>query len=226
MTEEFFEKQLTEYNIEFSKFIGYPAILKAEKMLGIKFGDELKLYLMKYSNLQYNNLQFNGISLKDTTHLYKNFKLHRKYIVFEINSDKNYILVDSSDKIYLYNPYNQKLFKCGEYDLFSYIIKRILTESLTFPIVVNTHKEDKHNYFRIPDLNVVFKGKNLGDCIDKANDIISQTYYARKSEGKKLPKPSLADNIETNDGEVVITLVPKIKAKISTGEQVQNSSEK
>lgn len=206
MTNTEFANALNEYNISFEPFTTKEKVIKAEKIIGIPFGSQLKDYLLKYSNLEYNDVHFFGINLKETTQLYRNFSLQKKYIVFCINEYRNYILLDSKDNMYEFDTEKREV-NSLHIKLFDYIVKKIEEEAMTYVAVVNMAKVNNQNNCRVPDLGITCNGKDLFDCLYHAEQEILAVAEKRKLQNIKMPKPTLQKDIICNKNEIKVSIV-------------------
>lgn len=206
MTNTEFANVLNEYNISFEPFTTKEKVIKAEKMIDIPFGSQLKDYLLKYSNLEYNDVHFFGIDLKETTQLYRNFSLQKKYIVFCINEYNNYILIDSKDDMYEFDT-EKKEVRSLHIKLFDYIIKKIKEDSMTYVAVVNMTKVNNQNNCSVPDLGITCNGKDLFDCLYNAEQEILAVAEKRKLQNIIMPKPTMQKDINCNEDEIKVSIV-------------------
>lgn len=103
-----------------------------EKEIKIKFGNELKKYILEYGYLAYEYIELYGINskqgiesdmVKQTLYLHKYFPKTINYIALENQGDGNYYILDSNDKVYRYISEQDKIIDI-ELRLFDYIMNR------------------------------------------------------------------------------------------------------
>ena len=103
-----------------------------EKEIKIKFGNELKKYILEYGYLAYEYIELYGINskqgidsdmVKQTLYLHKYFPKTINYIAIENQGDGNYYILDSNDKVYIYISEQDKIIDT-ELRLFDYIMNR------------------------------------------------------------------------------------------------------
>lgn len=126
---EFVEKN----NLEKCKnLIKVEQLNNIEKEIKIKFGNELKKYILEYGYLAYEYIELYGINskqgiesdmLKQTLYLHKYFPKTINYIAVENLGDGNYYIVDNKDNIYKYISEEDKIVDM-QLKLFKYIMNR------------------------------------------------------------------------------------------------------
>lgn len=126
---EFVEKN----NLEKCKnLIKVEQLNNIEKEIKIKFGNELKKYILEYGYLAYEYIELYGINskqgiesdmVKQTLYLHKYFPKTINYIAVENLGDGNYYIVDNKDNIYKYISEEDKIVDM-QVKLFKYIMNR------------------------------------------------------------------------------------------------------
>lgn len=126
---EFVEKN----NLEKCKnLIKVEQLNNIEKEIKIKFGNELKKYILEYGYLAYEYIELYGINskqgiesdmVKQTLYLHKYFPKTINYIAVENLGDGNYYIVDNKDNIYKYISEEDKIVDM-QLKLFKYITNR------------------------------------------------------------------------------------------------------
>ena len=126
---EFVEKN----NLEKCKsLIKVEQLNNIEKEIKIKFGNELKKYILEYGYLAYEYIELYGINskqgiesdmVKQTLYLHKYFPKTINYIAVENLGDGNYYIVDNKDNIYKYISEEDKIVDM-QLKLFKYIMNR------------------------------------------------------------------------------------------------------
>ena len=126
---EFVEKN----NLEKCKnIIKVEQLNNIEKEIKIKFGNELKKYILEYGYLAYEYIELYGINskqgiesdmVKQTLYLHKYFPKTINYIAVENLGDGNYYIVDNKDNIYKYISEEDKIVDM-QLKLFKYIMNR------------------------------------------------------------------------------------------------------
>lgn len=105
---------------------------QAEKEVGLRFGEELTEYLLKYGYLGYEHIELYGMNsrqglesdmVKQTLYLHKYFPVTHGYVALENQGEGDYYLVNSDDEVYEYISEQNKLFDTGM-DLYQYILRR------------------------------------------------------------------------------------------------------
>ena len=72
-----------------------------------------------------------------------------------------------------------------------------------YPAVFTPEEEGRYSVF-FPDLEGCYTcGDNLQDAMFMANDVLAFVLYDYESEGREIPKPSRAENIERSTEEFV-----------------------
>lgn len=103
-----------------------------EKNVGLKFGSQLKDYILSYGYLGFLAVEFYGINSKQkeksdlitqTLYLHKYFDKTKQYIAFENIGEGRYILVDENDNMYCYSSEQDTIQSLGV-DLGKYILDR------------------------------------------------------------------------------------------------------
>lgn len=104
----------------------------AQEQIGLKFGSQLKEYLLKYGYLGYQWVELYGMNydqeldtdlLEQTLYLHKYFALSKSLIALEFLGDNRYALVDSNDSVYICD-FNRNSIENQNMKLFDYILKR------------------------------------------------------------------------------------------------------
>ena len=104
-----------------------------EKNVGLKFGSQLKDYILSYGYLGFLAVEFYGINSKQkeksdlitqTLYLHKYFDKTKQYIAFENIGEGRYILVDECDNMYSYSSEQDSIRSLGV-DLGEYILGRL-----------------------------------------------------------------------------------------------------
>lgn len=89
-----------------------------ENELNVKFGKQLKYYILNFGYMAKNYIEFLGINSKQefksdmivyTKNLHKDFNITKNYVVFNNPSDSIYILVDKSDNMYKFDSVEEQL---------------------------------------------------------------------------------------------------------------------
>ena len=103
-----------------------------EKEIKIKFGNELKEYVLEYGYLAYQHIELYGINskqgidsdmVKQTLYLHKYFPMTVNCVAIENHGDGHYFIVDSDDNVYHYNSEEDKIIDI-QLKLFKYIMNR------------------------------------------------------------------------------------------------------
>ena len=109
---------------------------KAEKAMGVTIGAQLKRYLVDYGYLGYGSVEFYCIiqrlglasdMVRQTKYLHECFPKTNGYIAFGTHGDGIYILVDSSDVVYIYDTIKDQL-SLEDPSISHYILNRLLDE--------------------------------------------------------------------------------------------------
>ena len=108
----------------------------AEQTIGIKFGNQLSEYLLKYGYLGYKSVELYGMNanqglnsnlFEQTMYLHNSFEVTKPYIVIDKIEDNIYTLIDSNDNIYICELINNKIRNIN-IKLNDYIIRRFESE--------------------------------------------------------------------------------------------------
>ena len=118
---------------DFSKFLPSEDLVnEAEKVLNIKFGEQLRKYLLTYGYLGYKYIMFAGLvanmGLKsdlvgETLANHKYFKETEGLIYIEDQGDADYYMIDSDDFVYRICP-GAHIFEKLNIKLFDYMLER------------------------------------------------------------------------------------------------------
>ncbi|MBE5746435.1 MAG: SMI1/KNR4 family protein [Clostridiales bacterium] len=107
-----------------------------ENLVGLKFGNQLSEYILKYGFLLYESVEFYGINskqnlesdlVKQTIYLHKYFPTTNNFFAFENLGDGFYAIVNDKDEVHYFNSENNKLENI-KISLFDYILKRFNEE--------------------------------------------------------------------------------------------------
>lgn len=107
-------------------------IKEAEDKIGIKFGKQLREYILKYGYLSYEFAELYGINsnqnldsdmVKQTVYLHKYFPETESLIAIENQGEGDYFLVDKDDNIFEYDSDLKELIDLKK-KLFDYIFDR------------------------------------------------------------------------------------------------------
>ena len=120
-------------DVDYSNALIDETLLKqAESALGVKFGDELKTYLLQYGYLGYSFVEFYGMNsrqklesdlVKQSLYLHKYFPKTQSYVVIENQGEGDYYLVDSQDTVYEFITETNNLI-AKQMKLFDFIVSR------------------------------------------------------------------------------------------------------
>ena len=130
------EKFISENAVDQSKsLIDVEMLERAEKKVGVRFGEGLTEYLLKYGYLGFEYVELYGINscqgldsdmVKQTLYLHKYFPETVPMIAIENQGDGIYYLVNSEDEVYEYDS-GLKQLKKTKFTLFEYILQRFKT---------------------------------------------------------------------------------------------------
>ena len=104
-----------------------------EEAVGVKLGEQLKEYLLKFGYLAYKYVELYGVNSKqqlnsdmviNTTNLHENFPCTCSFIALENIGDGDYILIDSNDYVYEFIPTLNNELKSLNKRVFEYIYER------------------------------------------------------------------------------------------------------
>jgi len=107
-----------------------------EEELGVKFGQQLKEYILKYGYLAYKHIEFDGINanqkldsdmIRDTKNIRNLSDKLNELVVIENQGDGDYYLVDSNDNMYEFIQDGSLELKKLDIDLCQYIYDRFLS---------------------------------------------------------------------------------------------------
>lgn len=116
-----FENLIKKYENNFdctTNLVDEDFVETCENELNVKFGPQLKYYILNFGYMAKNYIEFLGINSKQelksdmviyTKNLHKDFNITKNYIVFNNPSDSIYILVDKSDKVFKFDSVSEKL---------------------------------------------------------------------------------------------------------------------
>ena len=124
---------ISENNVDQSNApIDVTLLEQAEKEVGVRFGEELTEYLLKYGYLSFEYIELYGMNsrqglesdmVKQTLYLHKYFPATQTYVALENQGDGDYYLVNSNDEVYEYDSEQNKLINTGT-TLYEYILQR------------------------------------------------------------------------------------------------------
>lgn len=122
---------------DYSRNIISSEVLKmAEDTIGIKFGNQLSEYLLKYGYLGYKSVELYGMNsnqglnsdlFEQTMYLHNSFEITKPYIAIDKIQDNIYTLIDSDDNIYICDL-EKNVIRNVNIKLFDYIYKRFEEE--------------------------------------------------------------------------------------------------
>lgn len=116
--------------------ISLEVLKMAEETIGIKFGNQLSEYLLKYGYLGYKSVELYGMNsnqglnsdlFKRTMYLHNSFEITQPYIAIDKIQDSIYTLIDSNDNIYICDL-EKNVIRNVNIKLFEYIFKRFKEE--------------------------------------------------------------------------------------------------
>lgn len=114
------------------KIISSDVLKMAEEQIGIKFGNQLSEYLLKYGYLGYKSIELYGMNsnqglnsslFEQTMYLHNSFEITKPYIAIDKIKEKIYTLIDSNDNMYICDL-EKNVIKNVNIKLFDYILKR------------------------------------------------------------------------------------------------------
>ncbi len=106
-----------------------------ETAVGVKFGDELTEYVLKYGYLGFEFVELYGVNsrqrldsdmIKQTIYLHKYFPKTNHYVAIENQGDGDYYLVDGKDYVFEFDTSQKEIINTNM-KLFSYILQRFET---------------------------------------------------------------------------------------------------
>ena len=112
--------------------INVSVLEQAEKVVGMRFGEELTEYLLKYGYLGFEYVEFYGMNarqglksdlVEQTLYVHKYFPDTTALVAIENQGEGNYYLVDCEDAVYEYDTNMKQLRKTG-LNLFEHIVNR------------------------------------------------------------------------------------------------------
>lgn len=128
-----FDEIAQSYDVDYTKnVISQEQINDIELALDVNIGDELKEYILTYGYLGYSYIELYGIysnmmlesdMVTQTKYLHKYFKKTIGYIALENTGEGDYAIVDTNDRVYLYDSELDQLTDLEE-TLIEYISKR------------------------------------------------------------------------------------------------------
>lgn len=131
------DKFCKTHNVDMSfKPANNEIIARAEDVLEIKFGKQLKAYLIKYGYLGYKSVEFYGIiqrlalgsdMVRQTKYLHEAFPAVKKYIALGSLGDGCYIMVDSFDLVWVFDTVQNNLSPTDK-RLSDYIFEKLANE--------------------------------------------------------------------------------------------------
>ncbi len=116
--------------------ISLEVLKMAEETIGIKFGNQLSEYLLKYGYLGYKSVELYGMNsnqglnsdlFEQTMYLHNSFEITQPYIAIDKIQDSIYTLIDSNDNIYICDL-EKNVIRNVNIKLFEYIFKRFKEE--------------------------------------------------------------------------------------------------
>lgn len=116
--------------------ISLEVLKMTEETLGIKFGNQLSEYLLKYGYLGYKSVELYGMNsnqglnsdlFEQTMYLHNSFEITQPYIAIDKIQDSIYTLIDSNDNIYICDL-EKNVIRNINIKLFEYIFKRFKEE--------------------------------------------------------------------------------------------------
>lgn len=128
-----FQEYLSTIKVEVCNQRADIAIIEeSEQLVGLKFGDEMTEYLLRYGYLAYEYVEFYGITAKkgvESSLVKKAIYLHNYYpetkgfVPLEDRGEGDYALVNSEDRVYSYDCSLKEMVDTG-LSLFDYIKQR------------------------------------------------------------------------------------------------------
>lgn len=106
-----------------------------ERIVGVKIGEQLKDYILKYGYLGYEHIELFGVNnfqladsdmIRRTLFLHEHFDVTEGFIAIEDQGDGDYYLVDCNDMIYRFIAASKEL-TSTDLDVNKYILKRFLS---------------------------------------------------------------------------------------------------
>lgn len=116
--------------------ISLEVLKMAEETIGIKFGNQLSEYLLKYGYLGYKSVELYGMNsnqglnsdlFEQTMYLHNSFEITQPYIAIDKIQNSIYTLIDSNDNIYICDL-EKNVIRNVNIKLFEYIFKRFKEE--------------------------------------------------------------------------------------------------
>lgn len=116
--------------------ISLEVLKMVEETIGIKFGNQLSEYLLKYGYLGYKSVELYGMNsnqglnsdlFEQTMYLHNSFEITQPYIAIDKIQDSIYTLIDSNDNIYICDL-EKNVIRNVNIKLFEYIFKRFKEE--------------------------------------------------------------------------------------------------
>lgn len=125
---------VNNFNIDYtSNTISIEELERFEKIISCKFGVQLREYLLKYGYMGYESIEFYGINSKQleksdmivkTLYLHENFPKTKDYVAFESESEHNFALIDSEDRMHYYNDLTDEMVD-SKSKLYDFILGRL-----------------------------------------------------------------------------------------------------
>lgn len=116
--------------------ISLEVLKMAEETIGIKFGNQLSEYLLKYGYLGYKSVELYGMNsnqglnsdlFEQTMYLHNSFEITQPYIAIDKIQNSIYTLIDSNDNIYICDL-EKNVIRNVNIKLVEYIFKRFKEE--------------------------------------------------------------------------------------------------
>lgn len=127
----FIEQNEVEYS---ENRIANGDIVVLENAVGVKFGKELREYLLKYGYLAYEFSELYGVTesqmlnsdiVKETRYLHEYYPITNALIAIEDQGEGDYFVVDSKDQMYEFDSEIETLTRLN-LSLFEYITSRFM----------------------------------------------------------------------------------------------------
>ena len=131
--DEFIKNNECDYS---RNIISLEVLKMAEDTIGIKFGNQLSDYLLKYGFLGYKTIELYGMNsnqglnsnlFEQTMYLHSSYEITRPYIAIDEINDTTYALIDSDDNIYICDI-EKNVINNADIKLYDYIYKRFKEE--------------------------------------------------------------------------------------------------